>query len=222
MAESVSDPAAVAEIAQLRRGADPAWMTAYLDGSHPSHGAALDRFHSLHERAYGGPGTEASGAPAAPAGPASAPPARDDAGGFAPKEGEPAAPAVRFPPEAYREMFVRAPEGAQNDAVIAINSAAREAASLLGYEPAETRGHVQMLENAIARRGGKQMGELELQEMETRLQRLAGNDYSATVKNFDAAIKRAGPHGPWLRSAILASGPDIAATMIANMGRARD
>ena len=220
MADSIShatpsDPAAVAEIAQLTRGADPAWLAAFTDPSHPSHRAAVDRSHALHERAYG------SGAPAAPAGPASAPPARDDAGRFAPSEGEPAAP-PKYAPEAYRELFVRVPDEASPDAVVAINSAAREAASLLGYEPGETRGHVQVLEQAIARRNGTPMGELELQDMETLLQRVAGADYGAIVKGFDAAIKRAGKHGPWLRNAILASGPDVAAAMIANMGRRRN
>jgi hypothetical protein len=221
MTESIShatptDPAAVAEIGQLTRGADPQWSAAYLDAANPSHLAALDRFSKLHERAYGAPGAEASGAPASPAGPA-----RDDAGRFAPKEGESAPPAVQFPPEAYREIFVQAPEGAEIEAVIAINTAAREAASLLGYEPGETRGHVRVLEEAITRRAGKPMGELELADMEARLQRVAGDNYPSIVKGFEAAVKRAGPHGPWLRNAILASGPDVAATMIANMGRAR-
>lgn len=214
--EAASDPAAIAEIAQLRRGADPAWMSAYLDGSHPSHRAALDRFNNLHERAYGASAAEASGAPAAPAGPASAPPARDGAG---PEEGEPVS--IQFPPDAYKNLFVRMPEGSSPDAVIAVNVAAREAASLLGFEPAETKGHAELLDQAVTRRGGRDMDEFELGTMEAMLQSKAGDEYGDIVKGFDAAIRRAGKHGEWLRRSILAADPTTAARLILTLGRRR-
>ncbi len=204
MLPNLTPDAARAEIAALKAGAEPGFLDAYLGGV--GHEAALTRMSHLHKLA--------SGEAADTAAPASATPGRDAAGRFT-------GDANAIDIAEYKDLNLRPAEGSSIEDMAAANMAARETAAVLGIPPDEARGHVALLEESIARRGGKSMDAGELDTMETHLQRVAGAAYGEVVAGFKDAIARAGKNGAGLRNAILAADPPIAAMMIANLGRKR-
>ena len=204
---ALSQEAAATEIRVLRAGGDAAWREAYLGGhAHPGHAAAVMRMDHLHRLA--------AGVTADPAAPVSTTPGRDAAGRFT---GE--ADAIDI--AEYKDLNLRPAEGSSIEDMAAANMAARETAAVLRIPPDEARGHVALLEESIARRGGRAMEGGELDMMEAHLQRVAGPAYGEIVAGFKDAIARAGKHGAGLRNAILAADPPIAAMMIMNLGRKR-
>ncbi len=204
MLPNLSPEAALQEIAALKAGADREFLEAYINGNHISHKAAAARMHRLHELAYPNPADAA--APASVAG-------RDADGRFSSE--------APIDVAEYKDLRLQFPEGVDIKQAAAANQAAREAASMLRIPPHEARGHVTMIEESIARRGGKVMDDGELDTMDAHLQRVAGPAYGEVVAGFRDAIANAGDHGPWLRNAILAADPNVAAVAILKLGRKR-
>ena len=192
----MSDAPPSAAIAALSR--DPAFLA--------GDPGAVARMFQLHEAAQQG-GFPAPGEPA-PAEPTPSSPAAPDA------------PGGRFRPEDYTLEMTLDPKATPEGAVAA-QTAAREMAAALDVEPDLARGGSELLDRAIATRGGRQMDSIELNRMEALLQRQLGADLDAVLDRFEARLRGAGLHGETMRRIISAAGPEAAAWAVASLGALR-
>ena len=95
------------------------------------------------------------------------------------------------------------------------NELAGEVIENLSLDRDLARGAVSVLDKAVTARADAQgmpspMDDLEIAHLDARLQAHFGDDYDAQMDRVEAALKRAGDGGAWLRQAILASGPTTA------------
>lgn len=198
-AAPTSPPDPAAEIRAL--GGDPAFRSAYLDGSHPGHAAAVERMVALHERQAGST-TPTEAKPTAPA------PSSPDA---------PAAPSGRYRPEDYT-LSMTLDAAASPAVAVEVQAEARQLAAALDLEPELARGGSEMLDRAIAGRAGRPMDAAELGRLEALLERQVGADLDAVLDRFEARMAAAGPHAATMRRLILASGPETAAWAVVSLG----
>ncbi len=200
-----------AEIDNLR--ADPGFRERFASGDK----AARDQLHDLHVQAY----PEGSAEQAPGAGPVASAEGdgKTDAGD--PPEGAPPEGA----PLDISLPFTFAPDVpvAQMKQVHALG---QEVVKALALEPESAAGAIKMIENAInARPKGAEgqpvpMDALEINRLEFLLHEKWGADYQANADAFGAALQKAGQKGgAWLQRSLLASGPDVAAAMMANLAR---
>lgn len=207
MADPTPTPAeaAAAEIANLKSGADPDFSAAYFSADAPGHSAAVERLNKLHETAY-------AEQPEAPAG--------SESPGGAEAEGDNA------PEQPARPLPLQFSSDASGETVIAAHKLANETVASLGLDPNMAHGSVAILERSIAQREQKPMDTLELAHMESVLEQRMGDQYGANMAAVNAALKKAGKGGEWLRKAILASGPETAVlvmeTLAAQLARPKE
>jgi hypothetical protein len=198
-AAPTSPPDPAAEIRAL--GGDPAFRSAYLDGAHPGHAAAVDRMVALHERQAGAT-TPTEAKPTAPA-PSS--------------PGTPAAPGGRYRPEDYT-LSMTIDAAASPAVAVEVQAEARQLAAALDLEPELARGGSEILDRAIASRAGRAMDAAELARLDALLARQLGPDLDAALDRFEARLKAAGPRADTMRRLILASGAEAAAWAVASLG----
>lgn len=93
-----------------------------------------------------------------------------------------------------------------------MHATANEAIETLGVDRAEAAAAIDMIERAhVARRGPdgtpREMDDAEFLQFERGLKAAWGDQYDAKTDRVEAALKRAGPGGEWLRKSLLHAGP---------------
>jgi hypothetical protein len=134
----------------------------------------------------------------------------------APKDAPAAAPQPAGP---VPNLPLQFPKDAPGAVVVAAHEVAQETIAALGVDADLARGGVAMLEKSIGERQGKAMDEIELASMDFRLKEMWGPDYDARMDAVQAAFRKAGRGGEWLRQAVLASGPLTAAWVFDSLSR---
>jgi hypothetical protein len=107
-----------------------------------------------------------------------------------------------------------------------LHALGQEVVKNLAIEPESANGAVKMIETALAARpkdadgAPMAMGATELSKMEFILHERWGTEYEANTQAFHTALKKAGGKGgEWIRRALLAAGPTVAAGMMDNLAR---
>jgi hypothetical protein len=204
--------AARTEIANLVRGADAAFATAYTTPSHPGHHAARARMDALHVAAYGQGDAGDQAQPAAENSTAEGQRTANDGNSGTEGQGD-------VDVSAYNGITLSTLGDVDPVDGIRATGEVRELAAALALPVDLARGGTQMLEQDIARRGGRAMDQGELAAFEGALQRAAGADYDAVCGSLEAAVKRAGPRGELLRRAIVSASPTIAVWTLMSLHR---
>jgi hypothetical protein len=195
--------AARTEIANLVRGADAAFATAYTTPSHPGHAAARARMDALHVAAYG----------EGDAGDQAQPAAADNSGTEGQRTSNGGNSGTEGPSDVAAYSGITLSTLGDVDPAEGVRAATevRELAAALALPVDLARGGTQTIEQDIFRRGGRAMDQGELASFESALQRAAGAEYDAVCGSLEAAVKRAGPRGELLRRAIASASPNVAA-----------